>query len=630
MESAHPKGTRGACLIFLSSIAVAACGGGGGGGPPPTYTIGGTVSGLVGTVVLQNNGGDNLSLTSNGGFTFPTSITSGGAYAVSVLTQPMGPSCSVTGASGTARSNVSAVSVVCTADPSTFYLPLAAQPPMNETVGTFGLYAVSSKVLDRQPVAIMSGSTSPTGYALRFGMDSSGHLSGGAPFALAFSTQRASGGDHLYAVDLTANSTLAANQISNITFLAAVNSQNCGIETAYANLTDPSSMFFIIGLPTDPSNVCGAGQSFKRLLVHLNDSPTTAPIELPFITGTILALYQPNGALAGFVMMDSAQNLNFYPDQTFANPIALLTNVHDFAPQQTAPLSLLTNVSADPTYSMLAVSFTNLSTSLYRIDYTGTLSQDLYEFAGQGEEFFDSHNMYIDDTVNLDAPQSGTIAQVPLDGSTKAAVLFQYTLGNTLTLLGSAGSQLVLEGGPVGTPTLFTLPVDMAGAPSPIATFPNFFGTQVRSGDLFVSETQIVGSGANLAPIYFSTLLATDGTVLQARTEGTSFLYSSSDVLLQIADVTDPNGLGGGSVSAVGWAQPSSPTLTVLNDLSGAGFKVDTGVQIAASVGVTPTIGYVSAESDAHRYVYAFDLSKRLMLSVTLPGSDLLVVQAPN
>jgi hypothetical protein len=630
MESAHPKGTRGACLTFLSSIALAACGGGGGGGgPPPSYTIGGSVSGLVGTVVLQNNGGDNLSLTSNGSFTFQTSITGGGAYAVSVLTQPMGPSCSVTDASGTARANVSSVSVVCTADPSTFYLPLAARPPMNTTVGTFGLYAVSSKVLDRQPVAIMGGTTSPTGYALSFAVDSSGHLSGGVPFALAFSTQGATGGDHVYAVDLTANSTLTATQISNITFLANVNPQNCGIETGYANLTDPSSVFYIIGVPTDPSNVCGTGQSFKRLLVHLNDSPTTAPIELPFITGTILALYQPGGALAGFVMTDSANNLNFYPGQTFTNPIVLLANVHDFAPQQTAPLSLLTNVSADPTYSMLNVSFTNGSISLYRIDYTGTLSQDLYDYTGQGGGFFDSQNFYFQDTVNLSPPQAGTIAQVPVDGSSKATILFQYPLGNPYNIAGVTGSELLIEGGATGT-TLFTLPVGMPGSPAPIATLPNFFGIQVRSGDLFISDTQIVGSGANAAPVYFSTLLTTDGTVLQARTQGTSFLYSSSVVLLQITNVTDPNGLGGGSVSAVGWAQPSSPTLTVLNDLSGAPFRVSTGVQYASSVGVTPTIGYVNAESDTHYFTYVYDLSKTEMVSVTVPTSDVLIVTAPN
>ena len=37
-----------------------------------TYSVGGTVSGLSGTVVLQDNGGDDLSLSANGAFTFAT------------------------------------------------------------------------------------------------------------------------------------------------------------------------------------------------------------------------------------------------------------------------------------------------------------------------------------------------------------------------------------------------------------------------------------------------------------------------------------------------------------------------------------------------------------------------------
>src|SRR5208337_2983204 len=46
----------------------------------PTYTIGGTVFGLAGTgLVLQDNGGSNLTVTANGSFTFSAAIASGGA-----------------------------------------------------------------------------------------------------------------------------------------------------------------------------------------------------------------------------------------------------------------------------------------------------------------------------------------------------------------------------------------------------------------------------------------------------------------------------------------------------------------------------------------------------------------------
>jgi hypothetical protein len=83
---------------------------------PTTYTIGGTVSGLAGTgLVLQNNSGNNLTVTANGSFTFSTPIASGSAYNVTVLTQPSSPvqSCTVTSGSGTVGANVTSVMVTC-------------------------------------------------------------------------------------------------------------------------------------------------------------------------------------------------------------------------------------------------------------------------------------------------------------------------------------------------------------------------------------------------------------------------------------------------------------------------------------------------------------------------------------
>lgn len=80
-----------------------------------TYSIGGTISGLSGTVVLQNNAGNNLSVSAIGSFAFSTTLTTGTNYAVTVLTQPTGQTCTVTSGSGTvASANVTNVSVSCT------------------------------------------------------------------------------------------------------------------------------------------------------------------------------------------------------------------------------------------------------------------------------------------------------------------------------------------------------------------------------------------------------------------------------------------------------------------------------------------------------------------------------------
>ena len=70
--------------------------------PGNSFTVGGTLSGLAsGTLVLQNNGGDDLTRTVNGSFNFATTVTTGSAYSVTVLTQPLGHTCTVSNGSGT-------------------------------------------------------------------------------------------------------------------------------------------------------------------------------------------------------------------------------------------------------------------------------------------------------------------------------------------------------------------------------------------------------------------------------------------------------------------------------------------------------------------------------------------------
>ena len=92
------------------------------GGDVTTYPIGGTVSGLSGTVVLQDNGGDDLSVSASGAFTFGTGLTSGSAYSVTVKTNPAGQTCSVANGSGTVGSaGVTNVAVTCTANAAATY-----------------------------------------------------------------------------------------------------------------------------------------------------------------------------------------------------------------------------------------------------------------------------------------------------------------------------------------------------------------------------------------------------------------------------------------------------------------------------------------------------------------------------
>jgi hypothetical protein len=90
------------------------------------YSVGGTISNLSGAgLVLQDNGGDNLSVAGTGAsvpFVFNTPIPSGGQYNVTVLTQPGSAgspyqTCTVnnpTGSGVVQSSNVTSVQITCT------------------------------------------------------------------------------------------------------------------------------------------------------------------------------------------------------------------------------------------------------------------------------------------------------------------------------------------------------------------------------------------------------------------------------------------------------------------------------------------------------------------------------------
>jgi hypothetical protein len=101
------------------------------------YTVGGTVTGLSGTLVLRNNRGDDLSLSANGGFAFATALSDAADYSVTVASQPGGQSCTVSDGIGTiAAADVTSVSVACTSNP-------AGAPAAPAVSVSYGLKTVS-------------------------------------------------------------------------------------------------------------------------------------------------------------------------------------------------------------------------------------------------------------------------------------------------------------------------------------------------------------------------------------------------------------------------------------------------------------------------------------------------------
>ena len=103
-------------LIILGLLS--ACGGG---GSQPnereqeqSYLIGGSVTGLVGSVTLTNNGQNSLQLNGDGQFNFTNSMVGQSGYNVEVSVQPEHQVCSILNGSGTvANSNISDIEVTC-------------------------------------------------------------------------------------------------------------------------------------------------------------------------------------------------------------------------------------------------------------------------------------------------------------------------------------------------------------------------------------------------------------------------------------------------------------------------------------------------------------------------------------
>jgi sugar lactone lactonase YvrE len=230
-------------------VLLASCGGGGGGGGGAaflpivapaqpetpqtpvvvTHTVGGTITGLTGSLVLQNNAGDDLQLSANGKFTFATALVEGSAYEVSVRIQPRWQFCTVTQGSGKASADVGDVAVAC--------LAAAAQVSTFAGSGTIGsvngngtaasFYLPYSVVVDKSGSLLVSDTAtnlvrkiSPAGDVTTFaGGGSSGTSQDGNGTAASFS------GLSGLALDSTGNAYAAefgGNRIRKITAAADV------------------------------------------------------------------------------------------------------------------------------------------------------------------------------------------------------------------------------------------------------------------------------------------------------------------------------------------------------------------------------------------------------------------------
>lgn len=152
-------------IAFAAFLSLISCGGGGGGSSSAsdsggggssvtTYTVGGQISGLSGSVILLNNGENALTLSSSGSFVFTTPLSQGANYAVTISSQPAGQTCSIKNGSGiNIQANVTNVTVTCLSIGKFVYSPNLS----SNTISGFSINQTTGAL------APISGTPFPTG-----------------------------------------------------------------------------------------------------------------------------------------------------------------------------------------------------------------------------------------------------------------------------------------------------------------------------------------------------------------------------------------------------------------------------------------------------------------------------------
>jgi hypothetical protein len=170
------------------------------------FTIGVAVTGLTGTLVMQDDKNDNLTFTTNNTQTFATSYAGGSSYTVSVKTQPAGQTCTLSSnASGIIGSNIT-VTATCTTNVVNYTISVAV-------TGLTGTLLMQDDKNDNLTFTTNSTQTFATSYA------------SGSTYTVSVKTQPAGQTCTLSSNatgTITSNTTVTATCVSNYTISVAV------------------------------------------------------------------------------------------------------------------------------------------------------------------------------------------------------------------------------------------------------------------------------------------------------------------------------------------------------------------------------------------------------------------------
>ena len=319
--------------------------------PGYNYTISGTVGGMIGSgLVLQDNGGDDRTITANGAFSFVTALNDGTAYSVTVKTQPTNPSqtCVVSNGSGTITgSPVMNVAVSCVMNSS----PVTVDPSGNFAyVSNSGPGNISAYTINQTTGALTTVSLSPFtagSYPNQVTVDPSGTFA----FVANMGDGTGDGTISAYTIDNTSTSTPGAlNTVSGSPFTAGTSPLSVTIypyisgtfassgEFAYVpNMNDNTISVYTINTdgsltPSINTPTVGTGTYPTSFTIYTNSSGASFAYVPNLGDGTIsLFTINSDGSLSGngnAVTADTyPASITIYPNSSGTYAYAYVSNM---------------------------------------------------------------------------------------------------------------------------------------------------------------------------------------------------------------------------------------------------------------------------------------------------------------
>jgi hypothetical protein len=230
------------------------------------YTISVAVTGLTGTLVVQDSKSDQLTFTTNATQTFATSYASGSTYSVTVQTQPTGQTCTLSSnASGTITSNIT-VTATCTTNVVNYTISVAV-------TGLTGTLVVQDSKSDQLTFTTNTTQTFATSYA------------SGSTYSVTVQTQPAG-------QTCTLGSNASGTITSNVTVTATCAASNPTISVSVTGLTGTvvleddqgATLTFTSNTTQTFSNSYASGATYT---VSVTSQPTAESCIPTYSTGTI-------------------------------------------------------------------------------------------------------------------------------------------------------------------------------------------------------------------------------------------------------------------------------------------------------------------------------------------------------